>query len=41
MTYTNESHIKSVKDVETFFHHIAQDGRPTPAIHPSYKEDNK
>lgn len=22
MTYTNESHIKSVKDVETFFHHI-------------------
>lgn len=22
MTYTNESHIKSAKDVETFFHHI-------------------
>lgn len=22
MTYTKESHIKSVKDVETFFHHI-------------------
>lgn len=22
MTYTSESHIKSVKDVETFFHHI-------------------
>lgn len=21
MTYTSESHIKSVKDVETFFHH--------------------
>lgn len=22
MIYSNESHIKSVKDVETFFHHI-------------------
>ena len=22
MIYTNESHIKSVKDVETFYHHI-------------------
>lgn len=22
MTYTSESHIKPVKDVETFFHHI-------------------
>lgn len=25
MTYTSESHIKSVKDVETFFHHIVSE----------------
>ena len=25
MTYTNESHIKTVKDVETFFHHIVSE----------------
>ena len=25
MTYTRESHIKSVKDVETFFHHIVSE----------------
>lgn len=25
MIYTNESHIKSVKDVEAFFHHIVYD----------------
>ena len=25
MTYTSESHIKSVKDVEIFFHHIVSE----------------
>ena len=25
MTYTSESHLKSVKDVETFFHHIVSE----------------
>lgn len=25
MTYTNESHIMSVKDVKTFFHHIVSE----------------
>ena len=25
MTYTSESHIKSVKDVKTFFHHIVSE----------------
>ena len=25
MTYTSESHIKTVKDVETFFHHIVSE----------------
>lgn len=25
MTYTSKSHIKSVKDVETFFHHIVSE----------------
>ena len=25
MTYTSESHIKSAKDVETFFHHIVSE----------------
>ena len=25
MNYTSESHIKSVKDVETFFHHIVSE----------------
>lgn len=27
MTYTRESHIKSVKDVEAFFHHIVSERR--------------
>lgn len=27
MTYTSESHIKSVKDVEAFFHHIVSERR--------------
>ena len=27
MTYTSESHIKSVKDVETFFYHIVSERR--------------
>ena len=27
MTYTRESHIKSVKDVEAFFHHIVSEQR--------------
>lgn len=27
MTYTNESHIKSVKDVQEFFHHIVSERR--------------
>lgn len=25
MTYTSESHIKSVKDVKTFFHHLVSE----------------
>lgn len=25
MTYTSKSHIKSIKDVETFFHHIVSE----------------